>query len=109
MNIHGLVNESITISCPGYNGAGHSDVRSYQWFKYDYQAGSRLSGQDRVASYDRTELSLGENRTENDLKDRAWLDVDSGRLTIISLQLSDEHWYTCYFSNVGKVFLSVYG
>ncbi len=68
-----------------------------------------LTQETRVAYYNHMPgMDDTPNRTENDLEGRAWLSTEDGSLTINSLMLSDQHWYTCYFTERAKVYLAVH-
>ena len=102
---HGFEHQSITLSCPGYDESVQSSLREYRWFKQDSDDDTVLESGNRVAYYQVINGNEQHNRTERDLKGRAWLDTSNGQLTIESLALSDEHWYTCFFTVTAKVFL----
>ena len=100
--IYGFEHQPVTLSCPGYDESFETPYKTYRWFKHEYK-GEALSN--RVAFYHSTGGNEEGYRTEGALLNRASLNTNNGELTINSLLLSDQHWYTCYFTYRAKVFL----
>ena len=85
------------LTCPGF--VPNPEQERYAIFNWFKASQSNTSGQLRVAFHDKT---VGAQNSMGDLSGRATIDGTTGALEIPQTRVSDDHVYTCDFTNTAS-------